>query len=102
MLTELTELTDLTELTNLGELTELTKLRIYWDHLETHWDCLVEVCFTWNCLKHSNPKSGIGLDGLDWIYLRTLLLLEHLAVLITTNTETAMLSRVPKKRRKKV
>ena len=28
----------------------------------------------------------------DWILLRSLVQLEHLAVLITTNTETAMLS----------
>ena len=38
--------TELTELTELTLLTLLTELRIYWDHLETHRDCLVEVCFT--------------------------------------------------------
>ena len=36
--------------------------------------------FTYNSCKHSNLHAGW--IGLDWIYLRTLLLLEHLAVLI--------------------
>ena len=47
---------------------------------ETHWDLLASHRTADNTQTYM-LDGWIGLDWMDWIYLRTLLLVEHLAVL---------------------